>query len=196
MARALPFYSVFLAILRSPRTAIADVAARGAQREGLSAILVLGVLHAGFSLLLYWGGHAPRRGIPGFAREPHYLWQAIFIIPLYLLLFGLGALVTHGLARKFSGSGSRQASLAVFGVAYAIPMIVFFIVPDIIVFLTLGFSFMGKAMRFYAPIAALTCLWLGAWGIFRAHKLGPGRATFVVFIGFFVQSLVGSVFLR
>jgi Yip1 domain len=196
MPPPVPPWSLFLAVLRSPRTTLAAIAARGEMREGRAAMLVLGIAHAGFSLLLYLAGHAPRMGIPGFPREPHYLWQAIFIIPLYIALFWIGGLVAHAVARRFSGSGNRDASLAVFGVAYALPMIVLFVIPDLIVFLTLGFTAIGKAMRWYAPLAASTCVWLGALGLSRAHNIGKGRAAIAALTGFVIQAIVGGVFLR
>lgn len=196
MQRPLSPWSLFFAVLRNPRAAMGDVAARAHVREGLGAMLVLGAVHALFSLMLHFAGHTPRMGIPGLAREGHYLRQAIFVLPLYLVLFWIGGLVTHALARRLSGSGSRDASLAVFGVAYAVPMTVLFLLPDVAVFLTLGFAAIGKAMRWYAPVAAIACIWLGALGLSRAHGMGSGRATLAIFAGFLSQALVGGFFLR
>jgi hypothetical protein len=146
--------------------------------------------------VLHLAGHAPRAGIPGLGREGHYLRQALFVVPLYIVLFWLGGLVAHAVARRFSGLGSRDASLAIFGVAYAVPMTVLFLIPDVAVFLTLGFGAMGKAMRWYAPVAALACVWLGAVGLSRAHNIGTGRAALASLAGFVVQALVGGFFLR
>lgn len=159
-------------------------------------MLILGIIHAGFSLQLYLAGHSPRMGIPGLTRENHYLLQAIFIIPLYFFLFWMGGRIAHVIACRLSGSGSRHASLAVFGVAYAIPMTVLFLVPDVAVFLMLGFGAIGKAMRWYAPIAALACVWLAAMGLSRLHGIGAGRATIAALAGFVAQALVGGFFLR
>lgn len=189
-------WSLFLAVLRSPRRAFADVAIRGDKREGSRSMLVLGIFHAGFSLLLHLSGHTPKVGIPGIGRENHYQYQAIFLIPLYLMLFWIGGLVAHGMARRFSGSGSRDASLAVFGLAYAMPMLALFILPDIVVFLAFGFAAIGKAMRWYAPLAALACVWLGALGLSRAHSIGVGKAGIAALLGFVAQAVVGGVFLR
>lgn len=196
MQRFAATYSRFFGVLRNPRSAMIDVARRGNAREGQAAMLVLGAVHAAFSLLLYLSGHSPRRGIPGLAGESHYLYQAIFIIPLYCVLFWIGGLVAHSTARRLSGAGSRPASLAVFGVAYAIPMIVLFLLPDIAVFLALGFGAIGKAMRWYAPVAAIACMWLGAVGLSRVHGIKTRYATVAVFTGFVAQALVGGFFLR
>jgi len=196
MPKPRPPWSLFLAVLRNPRRAFTDIATQGEAREGLAAMLVLGILHAGFSLLLHVTGHTPRMGIPGFGRENYYLYQALFVIPLYLALFWIGGLVAHTIARRFSGAGSREASLAVFGVAYAMPMIALFILPDLVVFLGFGFAAIGKAMRFYAPLAAIACVWLGALGLSRAHQIGAGRAGIAAFVGFVAQALIGGVLLR
>lgn len=165
-------------------------------RDGLVPMLVLGALHAAFSLLLWLGGHAPRVGIPGLGRESHYLWQAAFALPLYGFLFWLGGSVAHGLGRLAGGKGSRGATLGVFGVAYAAPMIALFIVPDVIVYLVFGFGAIGKAMRFYAPLAALGCLVLGAWGLAEAQGIGRWRAAGVALGAFVAQAAVGGVVLR
>jgi hypothetical protein len=175
---------------------MAEIAARGRAREGLWPMLALGALHAAFSLLLWLGGHAPRVGIPGFGRQAHYLLQAAFALPLYGFLFWLGGSVAHGLARRAGGQGSRGATLSVFGVAYAVPMIGLFIVPDVVVYLAFGFGAIGKAMRFYAPAAAIGCLVLGAWGLAEAHRIGRWRAAGVALGAFVVQAAVGGVVLR
>jgi hypothetical protein len=183
-------------LLCRPHVAMTDLARRGRAREGLGPMLVLGALHAAFSLLLWRAGHAPRVGIPGLGRESHYLFQAAFAVPLYGFLFWLGGSVAHGLARLLGGKGSRDATLAVFGVAYAAPMIALFIVPDVVVYLALGFGAIGKAMRFYAPVAALGCLLLGAWGLAEVHGIGRLRAAGVALGAFLVQAAVGGVVLR
>jgi hypothetical protein len=199
MPSSLPPWSLFVAVLRSPRSAMEGVANRADLREGRAVMLVLGAVHAGFSLLLHLAGHAPRAGIPGLGPEGHYLRQAIFVAPLYLVLFWIGGLVAFAAARRFSGavgSGSRDGSLAVFGVAYGVPMTLLFLVPDVAVFLTLGFGAIGKAMRWYAPVAALACVWLGAAGLSRLHHIGMGRAALAAFAGFLTQAVVGGFFLR
>lgn len=183
-------------MLRNPRVAFGNIITRGQSRDGLVAMLMLGVLHAGFSLALHLAGHSPKMGIPALGRENHYLFQSIFIIPLYLVLFWIGGRVAHAISRRLSGTGSREVSLAIFGIAYAVPMLCLFIIPDILVFLIWGFAAIGKAMRWYAPLAAITCVWLGTVGFSRAHKLGPGRAALAVFVGFVCQAVVGGVFLR
>lgn len=183
-------------MFRDPRAAFGTIITRGQSRDGLVAMLVLGVLHAGFSLALHLAGHTPKMGIPGLGRENHYLFQSIFIIPLYFVLFWIGGRVAHATARRLSGTGSREASLAMFGIAYAVPMIFLFIIPDILVFLLWGFGAIAKAMRYYAPLAAITCVGLGTVGFSRAHELAPGRAALAVFVAFVVQAAVGGIFLR
>ncbi|MRG95752.1 hypothetical protein [Polyangium spumosum] len=194
-----PAWSLFLDVLRGPRAAMAGVAARADAREGRSVMLVLGATHGLFSLLLYLSGHAPRFGLPGLDPGRHYLFQALFAVPLYLVLFWIGGGVAHALARRLSasgGAGSRGASLAVFGVSYAAPMMLLFLLPDIVVHLAFGFSAIGKAMRYYAPLAAIGCLILGTMGLSRAHHLPTRTALLSAFVGFLTQAVVGALFLR
>ncbi|MDI1478583.1 YIP1 family protein [Polyangium sp. y55x31] len=200
MSDSRPAWSLFLDVLRGPRSAMAGVAARADAREGRAAMLVLGVLHGAFSLLLFLSGHAPRFGLPGLGRERHYLVQAILAVPLYLVLWRIGGGVAYALARRASapgGEGGREgATLAVFGVAYAVPMTLLFIVPDIAVYFALGFSAIGKAMRYYAPLAAVFCLVLGTMGLSRAHHLRTRTALLAALAGFVAQALLGAFFLR
>ncbi|MDI1432908.1 YIP1 family protein [Polyangium sorediatum] len=195
-----PAWSLFLDVLHGPRAAMAGVAARADPREGRAAMLVLGTLHGAFSLLLYVSGYAPRFGVPGLGRDSHYLLQAILAVPLYLVLWRIGGGVAHAVARRGAapgGEGSRKgASLAVFGVSYAVPMTLFFIVPDIAVYLALGFTAIGKAMRYYAPLAAAACLVLGTMGFSRAHPLRTRTAFLAALAGFVTQALLGALFLR
>ncbi len=178
---------------------MAGVAARADVREGRAAMILLGALHGAFSFFLHLSGHAPRRGIPGLGSHGHYLWQAIFAVPLYLALWWIGGLVAFAVARRVAGAGgqgSRRASLAVFGVAYAVPMTLLFIVPDVIVFLAFGFGAIGKAMRYYVPLAAVACVALGAMGLSRVHNLRTRTAVLAAFAGFLAQAALGGVFLR
>ena len=187
---------VLLGLLRSPRVTLARLAQRASPRDGLVAILVLGALVAAFALLLHAGGHAPSVTLVPIPRAQYYLWQALFVAPLFVALWLVFGLVTHGLCRLSGGGGPLGATLAVIGVGYAAPVALLFVVPDLAVFLVAGHGALASAMRFYAPLAVLGCLALCALGLRAAHGVGPLRAALIALAGFVVQGAAGGILLR
>lgn len=183
-------------LVRSPRAALASMARRGSPWAGLAPVLALGALYAGFSLLLHEGGHAPRVTLVPIPKERYYLWQALFIVPLFVLLWLIYGLVAHGLARLAGGRGSLGASLAVLGAGYAVPLACLFVVPDLLVYLAFGHGALAPAMRVYAPLAMIGCVALSALGLMQAHRLGRGRAVAIALVGLVVQGALGGVLLR
>lgn len=178
------------------RATLAHLARRGAPRDGLLPVLALGALHASFALLLHLGGHAPSVTLVPIPRERYYLWQSAFVAPLYVALWLIDAAVAHGLSRKAGGRGSFGATLAVVGVGYAAPLALLFVVPDLVVYLSAGHAALGKAMRYYAPLAAIGCAALSALGLREAHGLSGGRAAAIAVAGLVAQAAVGGVLLR
>ena len=168
------------------------------ERVGLGAawVLALGVLHALFCLLLDAGGHAPSRVLLPIPRERYYLAQAAFVLPLYLGLWLLAGLSAHSLARALGGRGKLRGTLAAMGPAYAAPLIVAFVLPDLLLFALLGFEALGRAMRVYAPLAALLALAACALAVEAGARVEKGRAALAAFGGLLLQALVGGAFLR
>jgi Yip1 domain len=185
-----------LDLARRPCETLARVAERAAPREGLAPVLALGALYAAFALLLHLGGHAPSVTLVPIPRERYYLWQSVFVAPLFVVLWLVYALVAHGLSRLAGGRGAAKATLAVIGLGYAAPVALLFVVPDLAVYLVAGHGALGKAMRVYAPLAVIACLGLCAAGLRAAHGLGPGRAVLAALAGFVAQGAVGGILLR
>jgi hypothetical protein len=180
----------------SPRAALARVARRGSPRDGLLPVVALGVLYAGFALLLHLGGHAPSVTLVPIARERYYLWQSVFVAPLFVALWLIYGGVAHGLSRLAGGRGTGGATLAVIGIGYAAPLALLFVVPDLVVYLVAGHGALGKAMRFYAPAAVIGCVALCAAGLREVHGISRGRAVVIALMGLLVQASVGGVLLR
>jgi hypothetical protein len=182
--------------VRSPRAALARAALRASPRDGLLPVLVLGALYAGFSLLLHLDGHAPSVTLVPIPRERYYLWQSAFIAPLFVALWLIYSGVAHGLCRLAGGRGAQGSTLAVIGLGYAVPLALLFVAPDLLVYLAFGHGALGKAMRFYAPLAAIGCVLLCALGLRAAHGVALGRAVAISFVGLLAQAAAGGLLLR
>ncbi len=187
---------MLLELLKRPRATLAQVARRGAPRDGLAPVLGLGALYAGFALLLHLGGHAPSVTLVPIPRERYYLWQAAFVAPLFVALWLVYGAVAHGLGRLAGGKGAPGATLAVIGIGYAIPLALLFVIPDLLVYLVAGHGALARAMRVYAPLAVIACVALCAAGLREAHGLSRGRAAAIALVGFIAQAAVGGVLLR
>jgi hypothetical protein len=188
--------SPLVSVLRRPRATLARLAERGEARAGLGPMLALGVSYAAFSLLLHAHGHAPSVTLVPLARDRYYLAQSIFAAPLFLALWAIFAGIAHGLARLAGGRGRPGATFAVIGVAYAAPMLFLFLVPDVVVYLVAGHGALAKAMRFYAPVAPLTCVVLASIGLRAAHGLRVGVAIGITLVASLVQAAMGGILLR
>jgi len=62
-------------------------------------------------------------------KEVYRLWQALFIVPMYLSAWILLAGCAHVAAKAFGGKGSFRENLNVLGFAYFVPLY-FFVVID------------------------------------------------------------------
>jgi hypothetical protein len=75
-------------------------------------------------------------------------------------------------------------------------MLFLFLVPDVVVYLVAGHGALAKAMRFYAPVAPLTCIALASIGLRAAHGLRVGVAIGVTLVASLVQAAMGGILLR
>ncbi|AKT36075.1 YIP1 family protein [Chondromyces crocatus] len=183
-------------LLLHPRKTLGALAQAGDPRDGLVPVLLLGALYAAFALLLHLGGHAPSVTLVPIPRDRYYLWQAGFVAPLFVALWWIYGLTAHGLSRLAGGRGDRGATFAVIGVGYAVPVTVFFVLPDLIVYLVAGHGALARAMPFYAPLALFGVLTLCALGLRAVHGLSPARAALVSLTGFVLQGAAGGILLR
>lgn len=184
---------LFTALWRPRRTM--ETLAEAPSRQGAAGALALGVGWAGFSLLLYVGGHAPSVTLVPIGPERYYLAQAGFAIPLWLMLWVVAGRVS-AVAATALGGARRPWPGAVMGYALASPMIALFLLPDIAVYLVAGHDGLGAAMKYYAPVAPLTAWALATVGLARRYELSRGRAVLAAFAGLLAQALVGAPLLR
>lgn len=119
-------------------------------RVGGVAVVVQGVLHAGLSAWLAADGQQPSRPVPLF--EDTYAAQAFYVLPLLLVGWVLSAhLASRVVRRPFAAVAGR------IGVALAVPPVVCWLIPDLVVYGLFGFAALGPLLRIAAPLTfALT----------------------------------------
>lgn len=183
-------------IWRAPRKTLRDLSEQRA-RTGATAAATLGAIWGLFSLALYLGGHAPSVTLVPIAAERYYLAQAVFAVPLWLVLWRVASTVAHRCAVRLGGVPDQgKAVAAIMGHALAAPMIALFLLPDVLVYATLGFEALGRAMRWYAPLGPLVAWAMASYGLKVSHDLSTGRAIVAAFAGLLAQAVVGAPLLR
>lgn len=159
-------------------------------------VATAGCAWALFCALLARGGHAPSRSLLPIAREDYYHAQSLFVLPVLLGMWLGASLLVHAFARRLGGDGKFVGTLNGLGVALAAPLLGVLLLPDIGVYLGLGFASLGPLVRVTGPLAMLATLALAAAVIRSAHHVRSARAwglslVFVVLLG-----LLGGPFLR
>lgn len=164
-------------------------------REAAASLSALGAVYAAFSFLLYRAGVAPRAVWLPIDPPAYYLAQALFVAPLFVLLTVLYVAVVRAVLPARAEVGFRAAYFRL-APAYAWPLLVLFVVPDLLVFLSQGHAALPRAMRYYGPLAPLAIV---ALTVARARPLfgvGTGRAALAAFAGLVAQAALGALVLR
>jgi hypothetical protein len=157
------------------------------------SVLALSAAYVALSLALAWQGAEPRRLL---LPVPHYyLFQAVILFPLFVGLVALFVGVTRGLSGEPSRAAAPEAWVDALAPAYAWPLLVAFVLPDLAVTLLLGHEHLAAAMRYYAPVAPLLVL---AASVRAVRRLGAPwlRAILAPLVGLVAQALAGSFILR
>jgi hypothetical protein len=163
-------------------------------REPVAAIVALGAAYAAFSFLLHQAGVSPRAVWLPIDPSRYYLAQTLFVAPLFLILTALYVYLVRLLAA--GGRGSFVVSFDRLAPAYAWPILLLFVVPDVSVFLAAGHGALAKAMRFYGPLAPIAIVALTTIRARSLYGCGAGRAAAASFVALIVQGVVGAVALR
>jgi hypothetical protein len=179
-----------------PMPTLAGVAIAEWWLPSLVAVLAAGGSWAAFCVALHGDGHAPSfTGVPIPAAQ-YYLAQALFIAPLLLVGWVLLAAGGHGAARTLGGQGTFRGTLAALGLGYGLPILLVFVLPDILVYAAGGFAELGFVVRLSAPLCALWVTVMSAAGIRAAHELSWGRASAAALAGVVLQGLLVGTLAR
>jgi hypothetical protein len=173
--------------LLSPRATFASLAdaPRGA---GTVPVVVAGTAWAALSVVLAANGESPSRPAPFIPDDVHYLAQAIFVVPLFLVSWLVLSVVASRIAR-----GRAHAPL---GYAYGLPLLVTWAIPDAIAYGVFGFGSLAPLVRVVAPATAVYTLFLASRAVRAATGCSSGRAFAAAIAGLLAQALVGAWALR
>ena len=162
----------------------------------LASLLALGLAWSVLSAIL-WADGAPARAVL-LPVEPraYYGAQAIFVGPWLALLGSLFALVAGAVARALGGVATLRATWSSLVPVWALPLLLLFVVPDLVVVLALGREHLPRAMRFYAPLAPIVITVLATRRLRALHVVTTPRAITAVLVGLVVQAVVGALLLR
>ena len=165
--------------------------------SGFSVPFILGLTYSVFFTLLAIGGHQPSNttGLP-FDAETYYHTAAWYMPVLFPALVFLIAGICHGWSRMNGQNRAFSLSVHLFGFAYSAPLLLFYVLPDLMVYLVMGHAELGRFTLFYAPVAVILV-------IIRMHNLlvaglGASRqaARFVTFLAGVAQAFPASLLIR
>ncbi len=185
-----------LATVRHPSALFARLAASPEPALGRNAVLLVGVVWAALSLLLFAGGYRPSRGVAFIPHAQHYLWQAVLLPSLLVFGWLVGAGVADAAARALGGRAALAALRSTLGLAWAVPIGLLFVVPDLAVVVTRGHAAIAAAMPWYAPAALLWACALGHLAVRASTGLPPLPAALAVVAAYATQGLVISLVVR
>lgn len=165
-------------------------------RRAAWAIVGAGALWALLCLKLGLDGHAPSVTLVPIPKRHYYLAQAAFVVPLLLALWGLCTIVAQRVAERLAGAGTLHDTARGMAPALALPIVVCIVLPDLFVYLSLGFGALAKALSVTAPAAAIASVVLATRAVRKAHALATSRAFVAALSGVLTQAFVGGIALR
>ncbi len=165
--------------------------------RGAAAPLALGIAWATLMALLAAGGHRPSaaHGLP-VSADRYYGVAAFYLAPLCVALWWLLAAVTHRAARRLGGHADAAALRAALGPAWALPLLLALVLPDLVVYLAAGHAALGRALPYYAPLAVLACAAACTRATARVTGLGAGRAFAAAAAGLLAHALPAASLIR
>ena len=165
--------------------------------RGASPIWILGAAWSLLSLCLAVQGRQPSGPAgPPFPAESYYFWQTLFLPPLLYGLWRFLTWTTASLARSLGGEGDPDALGNVLGYAYAVPVLVSLVLPDLWILLFWGFERLSRAMMYYAPVTLIWTLVLCTLGVRTVFGLSWVRAVTAALGGLMAQAMLGAVWIR
>jgi hypothetical protein len=136
---------------------------------GFRNVLAIAIIYEG--AILFWALGADGVTLPAFLRIPeekYYLFELIFLIPLFLLMWLLASAIAYVLSKAFGGNGSYDALLGGFGLTMAVSAY-FTVIPDYIqgILWTTGWVPFSK----YQEITGRGILLIIVWAYMLAYTL-------------------------
>ena len=164
--------------------------------RGRALLVIAGLVWALFCVALAGGGHAPSRVFVPIPRHVYFAAQAAFVVPLLALQWKLCSWVVERTSRALGGRAEGTELADDLAQALAWPLLVCFLLPDVIAYELRGFAALGMLVRFTAPLTLLATLAAATHAVRRQHALSLPRAFLAGAAGVFAQLLAGSPLLR
>jgi hypothetical protein len=186
----------FVAVLLRPGSALSSLARDPSARSGASAIALLGIAWSALLILLWSGGHAPSFVLLPIAPESYYVLQALVMLPLLTGLWWIHSEVAHRLCRAAGGSGDEGGVRTALGFAYAAPMLVVHVLPELVAYAAGGWTLMAMVGRVSLPLASLWVWALSAAALRVAHRVSLPVAIGASLAGLVLQAIAGGLVIR
>jgi hypothetical protein len=186
----------FVEVLLRPASALPTLARDPSARSGASAVALLGIAWSALLILLWSGGHAPSFVLLPIAPESYYVLQALAMLPILTALWWIHSEIAHRLCRAAGGSGEEGGVRTALGFAYAAPMLVAHVLPELVAYVAGGFELMAAVGRVSLALAALWVWALSAAALRIAHGVRLPVAIGASLAGLLVQALAGGLVIR
>ena len=186
----------FVAVLLRPRSALSALTRDPSARSGASAIALLGIAWSALLILLWSGGHAPSFVLLPIAPESYYVLQALVMLPLLTGLWWIHSEVAHRLCRAAGGSGAEGGVRTALGFAYAAPMLVAHVLPELVAYAAGGWTLIAMVGRVSLPLASLWVWALSAAALRVAHRVSLPVAIGASLAGLVLQAIAGGLVIR
>ncbi len=155
-----------------------------------------GLVWAGLYHWLFIGGHAPTKMTGLLLASPDYygLMRGL-IVPILLGCWLLFSAAAVRLTQAFGGAPQAVPLTQSLAASYALPLLFFFVVPDLAIFGIAGFSAIAWLLPYYAWLAPLLQIGFSTHAI-RRHSTLKGRAVLVACLAFVLQTVPFAVLVR
>jgi len=154
------------------------------------------VVWALFCLALAHEGRVPSRTFVPIPQRHYYAVQALFVTPLLLLQWLVCSAISTTVARALGGSARFRETANKLGLALALPLLVLFLLPDVVVYALWGFPALGKLVRVTAPLSFAVTMSAVTASLQTLHGLSWARAFSAAALGVLAQTLLGAPLLR
>lgn len=153
-----------------------------------------------FCLWLARDGHAPSVALLPIAKADYYRFQAGFVVPVLLVLLwvhGRSALLFSGqkyLVRQDRDRADRV--VRALHISVSAPLLLLWLLPEMVVYGTLGFEALGATVRVAAPLTFVVALALGARALQKHTGTAGARAHLAACMALLLIGLLAGPVLR
>lgn len=159
-------------------------------------VTATGLVWSALSFALARANHSPTAPFLLLNREGYYAAQTWFLTPVVWLMWLVLGSVAHAIARHFRREALRSDTLVAVAPALAVPILVLWVLPDWLAYLTLGFDSLAKIVRLCGGLTALGSLVWTTLALANLHRLRLVPALTAAIPALFVQASIGAIFIR